>query len=116
MKENEHETTDGVRLRERSDGVYVAHHDVTEDGLCLTLTIALAEVLDADPAETISDMARYVDPDALNNLFRVRPNGDYREGGPFHLTIERCDVTVRSDGTILLAPPGADAADAADAS
>lgn len=105
MEENRQELTAGVPLRERSDGVYVATHDVTEDGLCLTLTIALAEVLDADPAETVSDMARYVDPDALNNLFRVRPNGDYRDGGPLHLTVEGCDVTVHSDGTILLDPP-----------
>lgn len=76
-----------------------------EDGLCLTLTIALAELLDVDPVETISDMARYVDPDALNDLFRVRPNGEYREGGPLHLSINRCLVTIHSDGEIMLKPP-----------
>ena len=102
---NSHQTAGGLQLRKRGDGRYTAHHDMTEDGLCLTLTIALAEVLDADPAETISDMSRYVDPDALNNLFRVRANGEYREGGPLHLSIRRCLVTIHSDGEIMLKPP-----------
>lgn len=80
--------------------IYVAHHDVTEDGLSVTLSIALAEVTDLSPAELIPKFAKHVDPDALDRMFRPLPNGDLREGGPLHLTIGGHPVEIYNTGRI----------------
>jgi hypothetical protein len=80
--------------------VYVAHHDVRENGLTVTLSLALAAVTELSPTELVPRFADHVDPDALNRLFRPLPNGDLREGGPLHLTIEGRAVRVYNTGRI----------------
>jgi hypothetical protein len=80
--------------------IYVAHHDVEENGLTVTLSLALAEVTDLDPTDIVPKFAKHVDPDALDRMFRPRPNGDLREGGPFHLTVAGHPITVHNTGRI----------------
>lgn len=92
-------------VMEVRDGVYRTHHDVSDGGLCLTITEALAEIEDVDPAHLIGDFARYVDPDALERLFRRRPNGDLRDpSGKLTLNIQGSVVTVHADGEIIIEP------------
>lgn len=80
--------------------IYVAHHDVSENGMTVTLSLALAAVTDLSPTELVPRFSDHVDPDALNRLFRPLPNGDLRKGGPLHLTIEGHDVTIHNTGRI----------------
>lgn len=80
--------------------IYVAHHDVEENGLTVTLSLALAEVTDLEPTEIVPKFAEHVDPDALDRMFRPQPNGELRQGGPFHLCIGGHDVVVHNTGRI----------------
>lgn len=80
--------------------IYVAHHDVEKNGLTVTLSLALAEVTELEPTDIVPKFARHVDPDALDRMFRPRPNGDLRQGGPFHLTVAGHDITVHNTGRI----------------
>lgn len=82
------------------ESVHVAHHDVAEKGLTVTLSLALAEVTGLSPTELIPQFQKHVDPDALDRMFRPLPNGDLREGGPFHLTIEGHAVAIYNTGRI----------------
>lgn len=84
--------------------VYVAHHDVTEDGLTVTMTLALSEVVDASPTELIPEFPRYVDPDALDRMFRPGPDGELKEGGPLFLTVRGVDVRIFNTGRIEIRP------------
>lgn len=87
---------------EDEEGVYRTHHDMSTDGLTTTISIALAEVSDGEETALISDFSTYVDPDALDRLFRTKPGSGTREDGRVALHIEGHWVTVRSDGTILI--------------
>lgn len=90
-------------VRETDDGtLYVAHHDVEEDGLSVTLSLALAAATDRSPTEFLPRFQEYVDPDALDRMFRPQPNGDLRKGGPFHLTVEDIEVEIYNTGRIEL--------------
>lgn len=92
---------EGLSLEYDAEGVYRTEHDMTSDGLCLTITEALAEIEGVDPAELIDGFSKYADPDALNRLFRVRPNGEHRDlEGHVELEIRGADVTVHADGEI----------------
>lgn len=86
------------------ESVYVAHHDVTADGLTVTLTLALSEVLDLSPTALIPEFPKYVDPDALDRMFRPGPDGDLREGGPLFLTVRGADVRIYNTGRIEIRP------------
>ena len=90
-------------VRETDDStLYVAHHDVEEDGLSVTLSLALAAATDSSPTEFLPRFQEYVDPDALDRMFRPQPNGDLRKGGPFHLTVEDIEVEIHNTGRIEL--------------
>lgn len=89
---------------DEDDEVYVAHHDVAEDGLTVTLTMALAEVSDHSETDLIPEFPEHVDPDALDRLFRPRSDGKARKGGPLHLSIRGYDVTIFSSGRIEIRP------------
>lgn len=92
---------DGLSLTEDTEGVYRTQHDLETDGLCLTITEALAEIKGVNPATLIDDFSTYADPDALNRLFRVKPNGEHRDpAGQLELEIHEADVTVHADGEI----------------
>lgn len=85
--------------------VHVAHHDVEKNGLTVTLSLALAEVTDLSPTELIPLFPKHIDPDALDRMFRPRPNGELREGGPMHLTIEGYDIEIYNTGRIEIRAP-----------
>lgn len=80
--------------------IYVAHHDVEENGLTVTISLALAEVTELEPPDILPEFAEHVDPDALDRMFRPQPNGELRQGGPFHLTIQGHEVVVHNTGRI----------------
>lgn len=88
-------STDGER-----EPTYRAHHDMTEDGLTVTVAMALEEATGVEATQVISDFSTYVDPDALCRLFRVRPDVLVRETGRVDLLIEGHDVRIYSDGDI----------------
>lgn len=81
----------------------VVEHDFDEPTSELTVTVvdAVSAVLDVSPTEVVPRVNDHVDPDALDRLFRPRPDGTPREG---RLTFELmgCRVDVRSDGTVLV--------------
>lgn len=92
---------EGLSLTTDEEGVYRTQHDMRADGLCVTITEALAEIKAVDPVTVINNFSAYADPDALNGLFRVRPNGEHRDlGGSITLEIRDVDVTVYADGEI----------------
>ncbi|WP_254820922.1 HalOD1 output domain-containing protein [Haloglomus halophilum] len=80
--------------------LYIAHHDIEEDGLTVTLSLALAAAADSSPTEFLPRFQEYVDPDALDRMFRPQPNGDLRKGGPFQFSIEEFDVEIFNTGRI----------------
>lgn len=83
-------------------GVYRTYHDMSTDGLTLTISEALATVSGRDVTQLVSDFSRYADPDAVNRLFRARADGEPREAGRMTLVVEGYTVTVHSDGEILV--------------
>jgi hypothetical protein len=55
------------------------------------------------PVEAMEDeLNDVVDPDALNHLFADRIDGRPRKGGTVAFTMEGCDVTVSSEGRIVV--------------
>lgn len=88
-------TTDGR-------GTYRGYHDPDRRGLAETITLVLAEVEGTDPTAVIDEFGRYVEPDALDALFRSRPDGRSRGPGHVELRIAGYDVTVYSDGDIVV--------------
>lgn len=73
---------------------------MTEDGLDVTIAMALERATGMSASEVISDFSQYADPDALSRLFRVPPDEDPLLSGQVTLTIEGHDVRVASDGVI----------------
>lgn len=94
-----------VAVEQPEEGIYRAYHDMSEPDLSVTITQALTQVDGIDITETVDNFPQYVDPDALDRLFRVPRSGDRRhEEGYIHLEIEQIDVTVYADGTIEIEP------------
>lgn len=94
-------STREVRLEEVEEGVYRVTHDMTETGLTVTIALALSEVADIEPEWLISRWTEYVDPDALDRLFRGKPSRDYsHEQEAVYLEIQGIDVTIYADGVI----------------
>ena len=85
------------------DGTYRTVHDLSEGGLSVTISLALSEVTGKKPEELFSSFGEFVDPDALDRLFRKR-GSEYRKGGPLYLSIADHEVTVFSDGDIHIRP------------
>lgn len=79
--------------------VHRARHDVTEDGLTVSIAMALEEATGVPATETISNFSSYADPDALCRLFQT-PGGDGGPNGRVRLRIEGHDVLVYSDGKV----------------
>lgn len=95
-----------VELEREESGTYYTTHDMSEDGLTVTLAVALGEIADVDPVELVPSFPEYADPTALDQLFRTRPDGTPRESGRVVLSIEGHTVTVHSTGTIAIEAPG----------
>lgn len=94
-----------VLVEESDDGVYRTYHDMTKPDLSVTITQALTEVDGVEINETVDNFPQYVDPDALDRLFRIPRSGDRRhDEGYIHLEIEGIDVTVHATGEIEIEP------------
>lgn len=97
--------TDGLVAADADEReAHYAQHDMSEDELSTTVIQALSEAAGVDPLEFDTPLNDYVDPDALNSLFRTRPDGTARPGGSLTFRIEGYDVTVRSTGQIEITP------------
>lgn len=77
---------------------------MTEDGLDVTIAMALERATEMSATEIISDFSQYADPDALNRLFRVPPDEDPLLSGQVTLAIEGHHVRIASDGVIDIEP------------
>ncbi|SDR34117.1 HalOD1 output domain-containing protein [Natronobacterium texcoconense] len=89
--------------------VYRAVHD--PDGpatLSTTVVHALADCMGVDPTDGRISLYDAVDPDALDKLFRPRHDGTPRSSGHVSFVVADHQVTVYSDGEILIEPPAAD--------
>ena len=73
------------------------------EGVATAVVEAIAETTGA--GVTAFALSEYVDPDALNALFRPRPNGAPRATGRVSFPVEGHRVVVRADGEILVYPP-----------
>lgn len=98
----------GDVVEDSEDGVYYATHDMTRDGLCTTVALALSEVTDVTATTLVSDFSEYADPDALNRLFRTRPGAERFPGGTVQLRIQGHRVRIDTDGCIAITPDRAD--------
>lgn len=84
------------------DGVYYALHNMNNDGLDVTITQAIAEITDVEPANLEFAFSKAVDPDALNRLFRPDEHAALRKNGKVVFTIHGFTVTVFSHGVIKI--------------
>lgn len=84
------------------DGVHYASHDMTSDGLCTTIALALSEVADVEVTALVSNFAAYADPDALNRLFRTHSGRDLAPGGTVQIHVQGYRVRVDADGRIAI--------------
>lgn len=89
--------------RERSDGVKCRRQWTAETPLSVAVVEAVAEATGRDPTE-IEPLNEYIDPDALNDLFEPRSDGD-RSEATVSFPLEDHLVIVRGDGTIVVRSP-----------
>lgn len=80
--------------------VYSTYHNMTETGLDVTIATALEEATTIEVTDVISDFSDYVDPDALNRIFRVRHDEHVRRPGEVEITVEEYDIVIDSEGEI----------------
>lgn len=79
---------------------YRTTHDWRSGSLATTVVAAVAAGSDLGPTEF--DLGDYVDPDALNALFRPRPRESVRSDGEVRFAVEGNRVEVRATGTVLV--------------
>lgn len=84
---------------------HVTRHDVaSERDLSVTVVMAVASVVETDPLDLHERLDDVVDPDALDDIFRPQADGTRRAGGCVSFVLHGHDVTVWSDGTIVVQP------------
>lgn len=88
------------RPRRMDDGTYVVRHDMRAGDLSATLAIALAAIEEVDPIELPEPLTAYVDPDALNALFRSTSDGEIRSDVTLSIEMMGYDVTIYGGGRI----------------
>ncbi|WP_240334581.1 HalOD1 output domain-containing protein [Halorussus sp. MSC15.2] len=69
--------------------------------VCTGLALALAEVLDRDPAR-MTPLSSVVDCDALQMLFHTRRYGDLRDDVSVSFPYDVYEVTVHSSGRVVV--------------
>ncbi len=85
---------------------YVFEHEFGGSArLTTTLAHALADVAGVDVTDAEFTLSDYVDPEALDRLFKPRADDTPRLGGHLSFTAWGCQVTVYSDGRITVVPP-----------
>lgn len=87
-------------------GTYFVKHDF--DGpaeLTTTLAHALADISGADVTDAGFTLYDYIDPDALDQLFKPANDAERRFNANLTFTVWNHAVTVYSDGQIAIVPP-----------
>jgi len=87
-------------------GTYYVKHDF--DGpaeLTTTLAHALSNVSGVDVTDTGFTLYDYIDPDALDRLFKPRDDAVQGVNGMLTFNVWGHQVTVYSDGQIAIVPP-----------
>ena len=96
----------GTRHRVRNAQTYFVKHDFEGPAkLTTTLIHALSDVVGCDVSDSEFTLYNYVDPDALNHLFKPKEDGTLRTNGHLTFTVQGHLVTVYSDGQIAIVPP-----------
>lgn len=87
----------------RATGSAVRRYDWSAISPAVAVVETVAEAVGVDPTE-IADLYDYIDPNALDQLFRPGPTD--RPASTFHLEFEFADslVTVNHDGTVQVRP------------
>lgn len=85
-------------------GAYHLHLDTDGEGEVPTVVVSAVSAVTGVPIEEIG-LNEVVHPGALNRLFSDRCDGTPREGGELVFSLAGCEVTLRSNGEIVLAPP-----------
>ncbi|WP_162991640.1 HalOD1 output domain-containing protein [Halostella salina] len=94
---------DTVTYDPEADAYYAEHDWDRNASLSVTLVAALAEVSDSDPTD-MDPLDSYVDPDALDDLFRPHPGIRRANVGRLELAVAGYRVTVYPDGEIVVRP------------
>ena len=81
----------------------ITHQNASEAPVSQTVVLAVAEATGEDPIE-LPPLYDTVDPDALNELFDSDAPGAERVDGHVEFAYADCDVTVRADGRVTVAP------------
>lgn len=90
---------------------YVVSHEFGGPAeLTTTLAHAISDVTGVDVTDTGFTLNDYVDPDALDKLFAPKADGTPRTNGHFSFEIWGCQVSVYSNGQIVVTPPKQQAA------
>lgn len=104
-----HQTPEPPRERatvDRPEDRYSMRYDPSMDiELTSVVVDALADVAGVDPVE-IPPLSDVVDPDAMNALFRPKPDGTPRTRGQLTFTHFGHEVVVEGEGRIEIAPNG----------
>ncbi|MBX0288406.1 HalOD1 output domain-containing protein [Haloarcula salinisoli] len=90
----------------QNSGTYYIKHDF--DGpaeLTTTLAHALSDISGVDVTDTGFTLYDYIDPDALDALFKPAADAERRFNGNLTFTVWNHTVTVYSDGQIAIVPP-----------
>jgi hypothetical protein len=84
----------------------VVQHDFGGSAeLTTTLAHAISDVTGIDVTDTGFTLNDYVDPDAMDKLFKPKSDGTPRTNGSLNLTILGCQVVIHSTGQIVISPP-----------
>jgi hypothetical protein len=72
-----------------------------------TVILAVARAAGVEPVDLETPLHESLDPDALNALFRPRPDGSRRSpGSRLQFRTNGFEVVVSSDGTVIVAETG----------
>lgn len=84
-------------------GTYRIDFDPTERTPSTVVVLAVAAVTETDPVD-LAVLNDSIDPDCLNGLFAPKRDGTSRRGGHVTFPFADHDVTVHSDGPVVLDP------------
>jgi hypothetical protein len=87
----------------------ITHRTADAVPVSQTVVLAVAEATDEDAME-LPPLYDAIDPDALNKLFDSELLGASRVEGNVEFAYAGCDVTVRADGRVSVAPAAESAA------
>lgn len=89
-----------------ASGLYHTRHDWSSPhSLSTTVTVAVAAVVGTTPLD-IESLHRSLNPEALDDLYEPRLDGSPYRPGHVSLSLAGHDVTIHSDGLIVIHPEG----------